>query len=109
MTFKQEWFTTYESIVPRKVYMGDDTILEAIGKASIKATMRVGGKLLLTTVTQVLHVPKMKNNFISLSKLILEGLKVEFDKDGCKVNNVHGIVVAQSCREKNLYLLNINV
>jgi hypothetical protein len=66
--------------------MGDDTILEAIGKGSIKATMQVGGKMLLTIVTQVLHVPKMKNSLISVSKLISEGLKVEFDKDGCKVN-----------------------
>jgi hypothetical protein len=38
----------------------------------------------------------MKNSPISVSKLISEGLKVEFDKDGCKVNNVHGIVVAQA-------------
>jgi hypothetical protein len=38
MTFEQKWFTTYESIIPPKVYMGDDTILEAIGKGSIKAT-----------------------------------------------------------------------
>ncbi len=90
MTFEREWFTTYESIVARKVYMGDDTILEAIGKGSIKATMQVGGKMLLTTITQVLHVPKMKNSLIFVSKLISEGLKVEFDNDGCKVNNVHG-------------------
>jgi len=75
--------------------MGDDTILEAINKRSIKATMQVRGRKLLTTINQVLHVPKMNNNFISISKLILEGLKVDFDKDGCKVNNVHGIVVAQ--------------
>ncbi len=34
---------------------------------------------------------------------------MEFDKDGCKVNNVHGIVMAQARREKNLYFLNINV
>jgi hypothetical protein len=51
----------------------------------------------------------MKNSLISVSKLILEGLKVEFDKDGCKVNNVHGTVVVQARREKNLYLLNVNV
>ncbi len=50
MTFEQEWFTTYESIVPQKVYMGDDTILEAIGKGSIKAIMQVGVKMLLTTI-----------------------------------------------------------
>jgi hypothetical protein len=89
--------------------MENYTILEAIGKRSIKATMRVGGKLLFATINQVLHVPKMKNNLISISKLILEGLKVEFDKDGCKVNNVHGSVVSKARREKNLYLFNINV
>ncbi len=65
--------------------------------------------MLLTTITQVLHVPKMKNSFISINKLISEGLKVEFDKDGCKANNVHGIIVAEAHREKNLYLFNINV
>jgi hypothetical protein len=51
----------------------------------------------------------MKNSLISVSKLISEGLKVEFDKDGCKVNNVDGIVVVEACMEKNLHLLNINV
>ncbi len=89
--------------------MGDDTILEAIGKGSIKATMQVGGQLTHTTITQVLHVPKMKNNLISVSKLISEGFKVEFDKDGCKVNDVRGVVVAQARRDKNLYLLNVKV
>jgi hypothetical protein len=89
--------------------MGDDTVLEAIGKGNIKATMQVGGKLTHTTITQVLHVPKMKNNLISVSKLIFEGLKVEFDKDGCKVNNARGVVVAQARRDKNLYLFNVNV
>jgi hypothetical protein len=58
MTFKREWFTTYESIVPWKVYMGDDTILEAIGKGSIKATMQVGDRVLFTTITQNFVFPK---------------------------------------------------
>jgi hypothetical protein len=63
--------------------------LETIGKGNIKAIMQIGDKMLLRTITQVLHVPKMKNSLISVSKFILEGLKVEFDKDGYKVNNVH--------------------
>jgi hypothetical protein len=45
MTFEQEWFITYERISPKKVFMGDDIILEAIGKGNIKATMQVGGEL----------------------------------------------------------------
>jgi hypothetical protein len=51
----------------------------------------------------------MKNNLISVSKLIYESFKVEFDKDGCKVNSVHGIIVAEAWKEKNLYLFHINV
>jgi hypothetical protein len=109
MTFEQEWFTTYESIVPQKVYMGDETILEAIAKGSIKGIMQVGGRVLFTTITQVLHIPQMQNNLIFVSKLILEGLKVEFDNDGYKVNIAHGTVVAEARKEKNLYLFNLNV
>jgi hypothetical protein len=44
--------------------MGNDTILEVIGKRNIKATMQVGGRVSLTIITQVFHVPKMKNSFI---------------------------------------------
>ncbi len=62
-----------------------------------------------TTITQVLHVLKMKNNFIFVNKLIFKGFKVEFDKDGCKVNDVRGVVVAEARRDKNLYLLNVKV
>jgi hypothetical protein len=109
MTFEQEWFTTYERISSRKVFMCNDNVLEAIGKGNIKATMQVGGKLTHTITTQVLHVPKMKNSFISVSKLISEGFKVEFDKDGYKVHNARGVVVVQARRDKNLYLLNVNV
>jgi hypothetical protein len=61
------------------------------------------------TIVQVLHVPKVKNNLISVSKLILEGFIVEFDKDGCKVNNVHGTLVTEVRREKKNKNFNINV
>ncbi len=77
----------YERISPKKMYMGDDTILKAIGKGNIKTTMQVGGELSHATITQVLHFSKMKNSFISMSKLIFESSKVDFDKDGCKVND----------------------
>jgi len=56
----------------------------------------------LRTITQVFHVPKMKNSLISISKLISKSLKVEFDKDGYKVNNVHGVMMTKARREKKL-------
>jgi hypothetical protein len=62
-----------------------------------------------TTITQVLHVPKMKDNFIFVSKFISEGFKVEFDKDGCKVNDAQGVVGVKAQSDKNLYLINVKV
>jgi len=69
----------------------------------------VGGELSHTTITQILHVPKMKNSLISVSRFIFKGFKVEFDKDGCKVNDVQKVVVAEAQKDKNLYLLNVKV
>jgi hypothetical protein len=51
----------------------------------------------------------MKNSLIFVSKFILEGLKVEFDKDGYTMNNVHGIVVVKARKDKNFYLFNVIV
>jgi hypothetical protein len=55
--------------------MGNNTILEAIGKGSIKATIQVGSKMLFITIIEILHVPKMKNIFIFVNKLISESSK----------------------------------
>jgi hypothetical protein len=55
--------------------MANDTILEAIGKSNIKATMQIRGKLLLTTMIQVLHVPKMKNSLIFVYQIHFGGLE----------------------------------
>jgi hypothetical protein len=40
--------STYESIVPQRVYMGDNTILKAINKRIVKTTMQIGGKIFVT-------------------------------------------------------------
>jgi hypothetical protein len=37
--------------------------------------MQVASKVLLTTITQILNVQKMKNNVISINKLILKMLE----------------------------------
>jgi len=36
MTFKQKWFTTYERISPRRVFMGDDTIWRPLARGTSK-------------------------------------------------------------------------
>jgi hypothetical protein len=93
MTFKREWFTT-NPLFHKRCTWEMTPFWYPLAKGT--SVMQVGGRILLTTSIQVLHVLRMKNNFISISKLISKGLKVEFDKDGCKVNNVHGTIMAEA-------------
>ncbi len=51
----------------------------------------------------------MKNSLTFVSKLISEGFKMEFNMDGCKVNDAWRVVVVEAWRDKNLYLLNVQV
>ncbi len=70
----------------------------------------VSGRRIIThNHHQILHVPKMKNSLISVSRFIFKGFKVEFDKDGCKVNDVQKVVVAEAQKDNNLYLLNVKL
>ena len=105
MTFQRHWFESYEEIEPRKVFMGDDTILEAIGRGNIVTSIKVEGVLRQIKITKVLHVPKIHNNLLSVSKLISEGLKIEFGEFGCVMRNKLGNVIATATRDKNLFRL----
>jgi hypothetical protein len=42
-----------------------------------------------------------------VSKLIFKDFKMEFDKDGYKVNDAWRVVVAKARRDKNLNILNV--
>ncbi len=55
----RKWFKTYENISPIKIYMGDNSIQNAIGRGNIKIMMIVGDTTIEGMVTNVLHVPRI--------------------------------------------------
>ena len=56
-------------------------------------------------IEEVLHVPKLHANLLSVSKLSLGGLKVHFNLVGCIVRSPSGVLIASAPREGNLYYL----
>lgn len=59
-------------------------------------------------VKNVLYVPKLSTNLLSVSKIIKSGCKVEFDKTGCSVYNSMNKKVATADLVNDTYRLNIN-
>ena len=54
--------------------LGDDTVLEAVGKGSIVFYTEVKGHVKTITIKDILHVPKMKANLLSVKHLVSKRL-----------------------------------
>jgi hypothetical protein len=83
----------YEVIPTRNVHMGDDSIVEAIGMGSTKRIR----------IKDVLNVPKLHANLLSVSKILSNGCKVQFNMNECIVRAFNGEVIAIALRKGNLY------
>ena len=58
---------------------------------------------------EVLYVPDLHSNLLSMSKLISRGLNVHFNSLGCVVRASNGEMLAVASLESNLYQLDTNV
>ncbi|XP_019414586.1 PREDICTED: uncharacterized protein LOC109326350 [Lupinus angustifolius] len=78
MIDKKDWFTTLDESRKNKIKFADHSVVfvEGIGKVMIHR--RVGKK---TYILNVLYVPKMKSNLLSLEQLLEKGYTMEM-KDG---------------------------
>ena len=60
-----DWFSADESIRPRQVYLGDNSVQFSVGKGSFDVRLFVDGKRLLGTKTDVCTSPLQKICFRS--------------------------------------------
>ena len=98
-------FDTFESTSPRKVFMGDDSVLQAIGRGSILVDTKVGGCTKRIRFKDVLYVPKLQSNLLSVSKIVDKGLNVQIGALGCSIKALNGETQAIASRDGKLFRL----
>ena len=109
MTSYKQAIHSYESISHQRLHLGDNGVVEAIGKGSMLVETCVDNKVKRICIHDVRHVPKLHTNLLSISKLIARGFNVHFKTMGCKVRSQRGEVVAMATIEANLYQLDLKV
>ncbi|XP_019450682.1 PREDICTED: uncharacterized protein LOC109352952 [Lupinus angustifolius] len=67
MTKQKEWLTNFDSSKKNKVKLTDDSSLEVEGMGNVIIMRQNGSKAM---ITNVLYVPNMKYNFLSISQLV---------------------------------------
>jgi hypothetical protein len=101
MTSHEDWFRELRKPErPRYVEIGDDTThpIQHIGNVPF------GNDEEQTYLKNVLHVPTIMKNMVSVGQIVEQGMQVRFNNDGCFIEKGDQIV-AHGRREGCLFIL----
>ena len=92
---------------PECVNLGDGHQASAVAVGTVVFDIQQSsGKVTKCKIRDVLYVPKLTYNLLSVAKVTRENKKVVFTSEGCKILRRDGVVLATGRKKGELYLLN---
>ncbi len=101
----RDWFYDFEKISPIKIYMGDNSTQEIVGKGKIKINMIVRVNNISATFSDIIYVLGLAKNLFFVSKAMFQGYSVEFGDDFCEIKNNQKNIVAHGVKKNQLWEL----
>ena len=91
---------------PQRITLGDDHTLEAISTGAVEVKLKLpGGKSKVGRLSDVLYVPTLAYNLLSVTKATEAGKKVTFGDTRAEIVDDQGQVVAVASKVGSLYYL----
>lgn len=91
---------------PVEVTFGDGHMLNATGRGTVSLKMKLPNcKTKECKLLDVLHVPKMSYNLLSVSKAAEAGKTTEFNRAGCQIFGASKKLIGSATRAGSLYFL----
>ncbi|CAB3253877.1 unnamed protein product [Arctia plantaginis] len=107
MTMHSDWL--YDKIPPPistiKVANDEKLLVEACGNINLNVADS-NGKINTIQVQNVLYVPGLATNLLSVTQMIKNGCHIQFNEKGCKILNRNKEQVATAKMMNNMYRLN---
>jgi len=100
MTAQKELFQTYKPVC-KKVYFGNNQTLDAIGIGNVDIKTKEGTQIMLSNV---LHVPGLHQNLLSVQAIAQQGHKITFVNQKCKIEQ-SGNVISLGNTVNNVYTI----
>ncbi|GKV29240.1 hypothetical protein SLEP1_g38182 [Rubroshorea leprosula] len=83
-------FTKLDRSIRTRVRLGNGYVVQAEGKGNVSIQTKEGIK----TITDVLYIPSLSQNLLSVTQLMKHGYSVHFKQDVCQIFDLHGSEVA---------------
>lgn len=101
-------FVEFKSLEPsQEVTLGDGYSVEATGRGVVRLKMTLtNGKTKECKLNNVLYVPQLSYNLLSVSKVTRSGKKVKFTENSCCIIDVNQKLITTATKEGSLYYVN---
>ena len=110
MTPNRSWFTQFSPLsTPIVIALGDNSVIRGIGVGRVTVELQVHGTWQPAVLQDVLYVPELHGNLLSVAQLTRHGYDVCFSKDNCKLLDSASTVACVGTRYANLYTLPIRI
>jgi hypothetical protein len=110
MCSNREWFTHFIPLTsPINIVLGDNSTILGTGVGRIPVQMKAKGQWNHAILRDVLYVPELHGNLLSVPQLARRGADVRFTEGGCQVYDQHGTLACEGSLRGNLYLMPIRV
>lgn len=103
MTNRSDWMYGLKSPSVSTITVACKTPLSVVNMGNVNLWINNHNKI---QVRDVLYIPKLAANLLSVSAMVKNGCKVNFRKDGCDIYNREGTPLFTATLINNLYLLN---
>jgi len=87
------------------IVLGDDSAIQATGVSHISVCMHAEGKSSPAVLQDVLHVPELHGNLLSVSRFAKHGSEMCFVGEGCSILDQCKIVACEGDLRGNLYVM----
>ena len=110
MCSNRDWFSHFTHLpIPVNIGLGDNSSIQGTGVGRITVSMKAAGTWHHAVLQDVLYVPELHGNLLSVSQLARCGADVRFAKGGCQIYDQHGALTCDGSLHGNLYIMPIRV
>src|SRR6266702_518218 len=110
MCSNRKWFTHFTPLLtPVKIVLGDNSSIQGTGVSRIAVEMKAKGQWNRAVLQDVLYVPELHGNLLSVSQLARRAANVRFAKGGCQIHDQRGVLTCEGSLRGNLYIMPIRV
>ena len=109
MCSHRAWFHNFSPLVPPiNVILGDDSSILAMGVGCLSTRMYANGTTKPVVLQDILYVPDLHGNLLSVLHFAQRGTEMRFVDDGCRILDQRKDTVCEGNLRGNLYIMHMS-